>query len=92
MVVLLACTWLGCGGAGDSLEIRSIPPRPAALVPGGYDPATPIAGSGVAAGCPGGMARVGGYCIDRYEAPVVEIDAGGNELPHSPYATVSGRD
>jgi formylglycine-generating enzyme len=49
-----------------------------------------IAGSGEAAGCAGGMVRVGAYCIDRYEAHVVEIDQSGNEVPHSPQATVSG--
>jgi hypothetical protein len=41
--------------------------------------------------CPAGMARVDGYCIDRYEAYVVELDEAGNELPHSPYTPVDGR-
>ena len=40
--------------------------------------------------CPAGMAHVGGYCIDRYEAYVVELDATGNERPHSPYTPVDG--
>ena len=40
--------------------------------------------------CPAGMAHVSGYCIDRYEAYVVELDATGNESPHSPYTPVDG--
>ena len=40
--------------------------------------------------CPSGMVHVGGYCIDRYEAYVVELDAAGNEAPHSPYTPVDG--
>lgn len=39
-------------------------------------------------GCPEGMARIGGYCIDRYEAYVVELDAQGSESDHSPYSPV----
>jgi sulfatase modifying factor 1 len=40
--------------------------------------------------CPAEMARVGAYCIDAYEAHVVELDAEGHEKPHSPYAVVDG--
>lgn len=40
--------------------------------------------------CPEGMARIGAYCMDRYEAHVVELDAAGNEHPHSPYTPVDG--
>jgi len=36
------------------------------------------------------MAHVKGYCIDRYEAHVVEVDAAGHESPHSPYTPVDG--
>ena len=43
------------------------------------------------AACPAGMARVAGYCIDRYEAYVVELDDHDRELPHSPYAPVDGQ-
>jgi len=42
------------------------------------------------AACPNGMAHVDGYCIDRYEAHVVELDAQGRETPHSPYTPVDG--
>lgn len=49
------------------------------------------ASAGVAAAsCPAGMAHVKGYCIDRYEAYVVELDANGRERPHSPYTPVDG--
>ena len=40
--------------------------------------------------CPEGMAVVATFCVDRYEAYVVELDAQGNEHPHSPYETVEG--
>ena len=40
--------------------------------------------------CPEGMAYVAGYCMDRYEAYVVELDDAGNEQPHSPYTPVDG--
>ena len=43
------------------------------------------------ASCPGaGMVLIGDYCIDRWEATVVELDAAGQEHPHSPYDTVDG--
>ena len=49
-----------------------------------------ISGALPVTACPAGMAHVGGYCIDRYEAYVVELDAAGNEAPHSPYTPVDG--
>jgi len=36
------------------------------------------------------MVRIDGFCIDRYEAHVVELDRQGNERPHSPYEPVTG--
>jgi hypothetical protein len=45
---------------------------------------------GPRAACPEGMAHVSGYCMDRYEAYVVELDAEGREQPHSPYTPVDG--
>ena len=45
---------------------------------------------GPGAACPTGMARVGRYCIDRYEAYVVELDERGQESAHSPYMPVDG--
>jgi formylglycine-generating enzyme len=40
--------------------------------------------------CPDGMASVSGFCIDRWEAHVVELDAEGAEHEHSPYLPVDG--
>ncbi len=40
--------------------------------------------------CPYGMAFVDGFCIDRWEDYVVELDADGVEHEHSPYETVDG--
>lgn len=36
------------------------------------------------------MVLVGTFCVDRWEAYVVELDAQGNEHPHSPYDVVDG--
>ena len=41
--------------------------------------------------CPEGMAHIGRYCMDRYEAYVVELDERDHEQPHSPYTPVDGR-
>ena len=38
-------------------------------------------------GCPAEMARIGTFCVDRYEATVVTVE-GGKERPRSPYQTV----
>ena len=35
--------------------------------------------------CVEGQVRVDGFCIDKYEAYVVEVDERGEERPHSPY-------
>ncbi len=35
--------------------------------------------------------KVDHFCIDKYEAFVVELDARGEEQPHSPYETVEGK-
>jgi hypothetical protein len=43
-----------------------------------------------ASACPTGMVHIKDYCIDRYEAYVVELDDAGRESPHSPYAPVDG--
>jgi sulfatase modifying factor 1 len=41
--------------------------------------------------CPDGMALVERtYCIDKWEAYVVELDANGAERPHSPFYVVDG--
>jgi sulfatase-modifying factor enzyme 1 len=40
--------------------------------------------------CPIDMAAVGSFCMDFYEAYVVEVAPGGGERPHSPYQGVEG--
>ncbi|MDB4947234.1 MAG: hypothetical protein JWP97_6768 [Labilithrix sp.] len=43
--------------------------------------------------CPEGMASVGGrFCIDRYEAALLDVLPGGEERPHSPFTPVGPRD
>jgi formylglycine-generating enzyme required for sulfatase activity len=41
-------------------------------------------------GCPADMVLAGDFCMDRYEAYVVEVDAHGNERAHSPFEVVDG--
>ncbi len=42
-------------------------------------------------GCPGGMVSIKGtYCIDAYEASVVEVIGKNKTRKHSPYASVAG--
>ena len=45
-------------------------------------------------GCPAGMAPIptetGGFCIDRYEAGVVEVSSSGKLKSHSPFTPVTG--
>ena len=55
------------------------------------------AAHGRAGGCPAGMARIAGaaksgatFCIDRYEASLVDV-TGDGEQPFSPYQLVKGR-
>ncbi len=36
-------------------------------------------------GCPAGMTPVTDFCVDRYEAMLVEVLPGGTLAPHSPY-------
>jgi hypothetical protein len=51
----------------------------------------PTLASAKAKGCPKGMASVQGrYCIDKYEAGLVEVLAGGRTRPRSPYLPVDG--
>ena len=44
----------------------------------------------IARGCPAGMARVEAFCVDRWEAHLVEVDVGDAEVPHSPYEALDG--
>lgn len=71
----------GCGSdglapdGGDGAEDGTAPD--AGL---GFDP-------GVAHGCPAGMARIDQFCVDRWEAYVVELQ-GDAEVAHSAYEVV----
>ncbi len=40
--------------------------------------------------CPEGMVELETFCIDRYEAYLVELQSDGTERAHSPFATVDG--
>jgi hypothetical protein len=40
--------------------------------------------------CPGDMVPIQGYCIDRYEAYVVELLPSGKTRAHSPFQSVAG--
>jgi Sulfatase-modifying factor enzyme 1 len=40
--------------------------------------------------CPPEMVHIAAFCVDRWEAYVVELDAFGAERPHSPYVPVDG--
>ncbi len=51
------------------------------------DSAGPIEAAGP---CPAGMVFIGPYCIDTWEAYVVELDDAGVEQPHSPFDVVDG--
>jgi sulfatase modifying factor 1 len=63
---------------------------PALLVAAGavacaHHAAAPVTGRPSGSPCFEGQVRIESFCIDRYEAYVVELDAAGNEHPHSPY-------
>ncbi len=40
--------------------------------------------------CPAGMVRVASFCVDRFEAALEEILAGGSRVPWSPYFNPAG--
>jgi len=69
---------LGAGGLACLLCAASAPPDD---LPRTGDPR-----------CREGMAPVADFCVDRWEAYVVELDAQGNESEHSPYEPVEGLD
>jgi formylglycine-generating enzyme required for sulfatase activity len=55
------------------------------------DATAPPADAAPSSGCPDDMVRIDAFCVDRYEAFVVEIDDAGAERAHSPYLTVDGK-
>ncbi len=85
--VLLFLTLAGCGataaapdGGAEADASAAVPPLEDAGAVGDADAGT---------GCPPEMARIAGFCMDRYEAHVVEVVDGG-ERAHSPYVPVDG--
>lgn len=88
--LILDLAVIGCSsGAADSGDAHVPPPRDdggAARDGGAAD--LVIAPSVDLGGCPAEMARVTNFCIDRYEAFVVELDTAGKEQPHSPFAVI----
>jgi len=86
----LSCALLtGCSAAAGDPLLHTDPndaPAPDASLEAAQEPNDPQqADSGWADGCPAQMARVQGFCVDRYEAYLVQIDDSGAERPHSPY-------
>jgi Sulfatase-modifying factor enzyme 1 len=47
-------------------------------------------GGDASAACPLEMAHIGRFCVDRYEAFVVELGEDGVEMTHSPFVPVDG--
>jgi hypothetical protein len=78
----LSCS-LGCIGAPDAPRLPDVPDAGA---PGDLSAVAPQDAGSV---CPDEMVHLAGFCIDRYEAHVVEVVDGG-ERAHSPYVPVDG--
>jgi formylglycine-generating enzyme required for sulfatase activity len=98
-VAALALFAVGCGSSDDGTPERDASPADARTLEAGGDDALGTVDAGAAGdggsdapsdGCPQEMARIDSFCVDRYEAYVVEVDDGGVEHPHSPYRTVEG--
>ena len=68
--------------AGCAVEIRRTSPAVAVAAAN-----APV----LKAACPSEMARVEGFCVDKWEAHVVELDDAGRERPFSPYDVVAGK-
>jgi sulfatase modifying factor 1 len=64
----------GSEAAADGAADGKGPPRDATVDQGGP--------------CPSGMVQIQTFCVDTYEAYVVEVDPTGNEQPHSPYDVI----
>ena len=89
----------GTSGARPDPEAAPAPAVHAVGIAGGDDRSarrleTPkeLFGGDVRGRCPEGMADIEGrFCIDRYEASVVEILPSGDERPYSPFEAVGKR-
>jgi hypothetical protein len=84
------------GHCPGPVEVQCCTPNPEAP-PGVCDPArrvrpAPYAPEAPGApGCPAGMARVAAFCVDQYEAALLEVFDDGHTEPASPYHTPQGR-
>jgi sulfatase modifying factor 1 len=58
--------------------------------PASPDASPTTSDAGADAACPPEMAHIDAFCIDRWEAYVVEVDDAGAESPHSPYEVIGG--
>jgi sulfatase modifying factor 1 len=99
-VSLVALLAVGCGSSADetsgpadaTIEAQvgadaSLAPQPDAASSDALDAANAVPPE-AAAGCQPNMVRVASFCVDQFEAYVVEIDGAGNEHAHSPYDTI----
>lgn len=74
-----SCALLFAFAAGLACSCRHQGDR---VDPTGRSPRTP---------CFDEQVRIDGFCIDKYEAYIVELDAQGREHPHSPYDIIDDR-
>src|SRR5512140_1401580 len=86
LVALLAV--LGCRPSDAAPRpAASILPPPSPALPSAADivPPRPSASAAQATDCPPDMARVAGFCMDRYEAHLARLGEDGTLTPHPPY-------
>jgi hypothetical protein len=87
LFIVCSLLFIGCGGAGDGSFDQAVAPVDAAVVI--EAPMDLSIAIDMNNGCLEGMARIQGFCVDRWEGYVVEVVDGG-EMDHSPYDTVGG--
>jgi len=88
--VLCVLAVSACSGADSSRgPDAAVPVEDAGGAPDGGAGALDLAGADLN-GCPIEMVRIQTFCVDRYEAYTVELDAQGNEQPHSPFQVING--
>jgi hypothetical protein len=78
----------GCGDVA-AVPDGSAPLPDAATIDAAHDLSVAIPPD-LATGCPPEMVVIDNYCVDKWEAYVVELDQAGNEMPHSPFLVVDG--
>lgn len=94
---LFAAIFTGCGG--DDSNVNDLDDAGSidgasdldALADGAiFGDANTNGDAGPDTGCPGEMNRIDSFCVDRWEAHVVEVDDAGTEKSHSPFNVVDG--